>query len=110
MLVAPAHATDRAAVGRRINAKRGPQPLNLRLPLRLRELGAEVGHLGQEGCSSQGRIGADGAALALLLQGSLALPVSLQRTKGPNGTIAQGVNREAVFLGGLGQNLLGILT
>src|SRR3954467_11201478 len=99
MLVAPAHATDRAAVGRRINAKLGPQPRDLHLPLRLRELGAEVGHLGQEGCRSQGRIGAEGAALALLLQGSLALPVGLQRTEGPKGTVAQGMSREAVFLG-----------
>src|SRR4051794_29279487 len=99
MLVAPAHATDRAPMSRGINAKRGPQPLNLRLPLRLRQLGAEVGHLGQEGCSGQGWIGAHGAALALLLQGGLALPVSLQRTEGPNGTIAQGMSREAVFLG-----------
>jgi hypothetical protein len=57
----------------------------------------------------QGRIGAEGAALALLLQGSLALPVGLQRTQGPNGTIAQGVSREAVFLGHLGQDRLGIL-
>jgi chromosome segregation ATPase len=54
------------SVGRRINAKLCPQTLDLGVPLRLRQLGAEVGRLGQEGCGRQGRIRADCAALTEL--------------------------------------------
>src|SRR3954465_3581694 len=94
--VAAADPTDRALMRSRIDAKLRAETPDLRLPLRLRQLGAEIGHLGQERCGRQGRIGAEGAALMLLLQGCLAFLVGLQRTKGPNGAIAQSVSSEAV--------------
>ena len=75
----------------------------------MRQLGAEVRNLGQEGCCSQGRIRADCAALTLLPQSCLALLIGLQRTEGPNGAIAQSVRCEAVFLGDLRKGQIGIL-
>src|SRR3954452_18760986 len=108
-LVALANATDRASVHHRINPKLLGQALDLCVPLRLRQLGAEVCHLSQERGCGQSRIRAERTALALLLQNRLTLLVGLQGTKGPNGPVAQGVGREAVVLGNLSKGLLGIL-
>src|SRR3954452_5268060 len=93
----------------RINPKLLGQALDLCIPLRLRQLGAEVCHLSQERGCGQSRIRAERTALPLLLQSCLTLFIGLQGTKGPNGPVAQGVGREAVVLGNLSKGLLGIL-
>src|SRR4051812_12995458 len=108
-LVPLANATDRASVHHRINPKLLGQALDLCIPLRLRQLGAEVCHLSQERGCGQSRIRAERAALPLLLQSRLTLFIGLQGTKGPNGPVAQSVGREAVVLGNLSKGLLGIL-
>src|SRR3954471_23089715 len=108
-LVALADATDRAFVRNQINPKLLGQALDLFVPLRLRQLGAEVCHLSQERGCGQSRIRAERAPLSLLLQSRLTLFIGLQGTKGPNGPVAQGVGREAVVLGNLSKGLLGIL-
>src|SRR3954447_787812 len=108
-LVALANATDRASVHHRINPKLLGQALDLCVPLRLRQLGAEVCHLSQERGCGQSRIRAERTALTLLLQSRLTLFIGLQGTKGPNRPVAQGVGCEAVVLGNLSKGLLGIL-
>src|SRR4051812_11508251 len=108
-LVALANATDRASVHHRINPKLLGQALDLCIPLRLRQLGAEVCPLSQERGCGQSRIRAERTALTLLLQSRLTLLVGLQGTKGPNGPVAQSVGREAVVLGNLNKGLLGVL-